>query len=317
VADGSQADAGGGDGSGGNGNSAGTGTGGNGGSANGGSGNGGDGGTSGGGTSSGGTGGNTGAPSCDDAPEDGCVPSCQPLPESFVEVDSPVAEPPFAGTVWFSPDIITDADPTAFVKLTAKGTGSRTMFDRRTNAFETYDAHLFDAGFGTSVVVEMQVNPEFTAEEAESQAEIFATVIGRLPAFLFTDIEAVWIHKGEELFGGGNNSLLIHTDQAPNYIADGVLEETLLHEAVHTSVDSYHAEDSNWMLAQSSDGVALSTYAQDNPTREDLSETIGPYLAVRFRAARLDAETITTVEGTIPNRLEYLDCLGLSMALVP
>jgi len=257
------------------------------------------------------------AASCDDQPSDGCLPSCGNLPDDYVAVVSPAADPPYAGTVWFSTEIITDQDPSAFSGLTHTGTGSRVMFDRRTGAFETYDAHLFDARFGTAVVVEIQVNPEFTLQEAQDTATEYASVIGRLPAFLFAELDTVWIHRGMEPFGGGNNNLLIHTEQAATYINDGVLEETFLHEATHTSLDADHSDHPNWVAAQQADGVAISTYARDNLLREDLAESIGPYLAVRFRASRLTPQLIDSITSSLPNRLEYLDCLGLSMDLVP
>lgn len=256
-------------------------------------------------------------PDCDQAPSDTCAPSCRDLPSGYIPVASPPANPPSQGTVWFDPDIITASDPTSFQGLTYRGTGSRLMFDRRTNAFETYVAHLFDARFGTTVAVEVQVNPEFSAAEAEAAATEYATVIGRLPGFLFAEIETVWIHRGMQPFGGGNNNLLIHTGMAASYLADGVLEETFIHEATHTSLDGAHANQANWRAAQTADGVSISTYGRDNPTREDLAETVGPYLAVRFRASRIGAQLRSSTIATIPNRLEYLDCLGLSMALVP
>ena len=82
----------------------------------------------------------------------------QPLPASTaartsqkatLRLKSPSENPPQSGTVWFSPDILTDNDPTAFVDLTSTGQGSRVMYDRRTESFETFNAHLFDALFGT------------------------------------------------------------------------------------------------------------------------------------------------------------------------
>jgi hypothetical protein len=163
----------------------------------------------------------------------------------------------------------------------------------------------------------MQINPEFDATEAESLATKYAEVIGRLPAFLFADLETVWIHAGLQPFGGGNQNLLIHTEQGDTYAADGVLEETFLHEATHTSLDAIHATAPNWAAAQQADGVAISTYARDNPMREDLAETVGPYLAVRFRAGRLTQPELDAVLDNLPNRLEYLDCVDLSMELVP
>ena len=51
-----------------------------------------------------------------------------------------------------------------------------------------------------------------------------APALGRMPAFLFEDLQTVWIHDGVELWGGGNNNLLVHTGQSVNYAADGVLD---------------------------------------------------------------------------------------------
>ena len=246
-----------------------------------------------------------------------CVDRCENLPESYVAVEEPGANPPQSGTVWFSPDILTDSDPTAFVDLTAKGQGNRVMYDRRTESFETFNAHLFDALFGTDTNVEIQVNPEFSAEEAETEARFYAGYIGKMPGFLFADLETVWIHKGAYGFGGGNNNLLIHTDQGQLYLQDGVLEEVFIHEGVHTSMDAYHANAPDWLAAQSADGQAISDYARDYPQREDVAESLGPYLGYRFRTERLSLDLINMVETTIPNRVLYFDCLDISLAPLP
>ena len=226
-------------------------------------------------------------------------------------------EPPFSGTAFVTNELITAEDPTSFVELTYTGQGARTMYDRRTASFETFEAHLFDATFGTTKVVEVQVNPEMDRDTAEAEARFYAEVIGRLPAFLFRDLETVWIHAGTEAFGGGNHNLLIHTGMGEGYAAAGSLEEILVHEASHTSMDAYHATNPRWQEAQAADAAPLSTYARDNLTREDVAETIGPYLAVRFRRDRIDDATADTIDRTVPNRLRYLDCVGLSMELLP
>jgi hypothetical protein len=41
------------------------------------------------------------------------------------------------------------------------------------------------------------------------------------------------------------------------------------------------------------------------------------YLAIRFRRDRLNPTTATQIETTMPSRVQYLDCLDLSMALLP
>jgi len=242
-----------------------------------------------------------------------CVPRCFALPDSYQTVMQPPVAPPFGNTVWFDPNIITADDPTSFVDLVAAGKGQRSMYDRRTSSFNNVEALLFRAQFGSSTELEIQVNPEFTLQEAESEARRHAVAIGRIPAFLFAELKTVWIHKGKELYGGGNQNLLIHIEQTADYEADGVLEEVFIHEATHTSLDGAHAMQTNWLSAQAADGVAISPYARDNPTREDLAETVGPYLAVRFRPERLKPQVAEKLKAALPNRLKYLDCLGLSM----
>lgn len=79
-----------------------------------------------------------------------------------------------------------------------------------------------------------------------------------------------------------------------------------MHEASHTSMDAYHAAEPGWFEAAAADGVALSTYARDNPNREDVAETVGPFLAARLRADRVDAQTVQQIEAAVPNRLRYL-----------
>jgi hypothetical protein len=204
-------------------------------------------------------------------------------------------------------------DPTSFVDLTFTGQAPREMFDRRTGAFGTVNAYLFLARFGASKTVEIQVNPEFSQAQAEAEARTYATVVGRLPAFAFRDLDTMWIHAGRFPFGGGNRNLLIHTAQGEEYTAGGYLEEIFVHEGTHTSIDGDHGAAARWLEAQAADGTFVSTYARDNPTREDVAETMVPYLAQRFRADRLAPGTVDTIRAAIPNRLRYLDCLGVTM----
>jgi hypothetical protein len=190
------------------------------------------------------------------------------------------------------------------------------MFDRRANAFIQLTPYLFTATFDDGLSAEVQVNPEFaTADSAQAEAIKYATVIGRLPRALRIDVRTVWIHKGVQPFGGGNNNLLIHVGQADQYVAAGILEETLVHEAAHTSLDAAHANSAGWRAAQAADPTFISTYARDFPQREDIAESIVPWLAVRYRESRIPASLANAIRGAIPNRLAYFD--GLSLEMLP
>lgn len=222
--------------------------------------------------------------------------------------------PPFSGTIFLDPDIITDSDNTTFVTLSYVGQDTRTMFDRRVNDWITVTAFLFNSIYDDGLSIEIQVNPEFqNSGAAEIDALKFAKTIGRLPTTLRIDVETVWIHKGTELFGGGNNNLLIHTGQATLYENDGILEETFVHEASHSSLDAEHSTSSGWISAQEADGNFISTYARDNPTREDIAESFLLYMAIRHRPNRIKESLRSTILETMPNRIAYFDNQNFNM----
>jgi hypothetical protein len=224
------------------------------------------------------------------------------------------ADPPFAGTIGIEPTIITGKDPTSFQKLTYVGAEERVMFDRRSKeGWQTHRAHLFMAVFSDGSKIEVQVNPEFSKQDAEVEAARYLPEIGRLPKLLRRDVETVWIHKGLNPFGGGNRNLLIHTEQGEEYAKAGILEETLCHEACHTSLDAQHAKAAPWLDAQAKDGEFISTYARDNPDREDIAESFLPYLALRFKADRLSKDLMEKIGRTIPNRIKYFDSLEIDL----
>jgi hypothetical protein len=148
-------------------------------------------------------------------------------------------DPPFDGTIFLNPDIITGSDPSIFTSLAYAGQAERTMFDRRVDDWITVRPFIFNANYADGLSIEIQINPEFSTEEAEKEARKYSFLIGQLPKDLRRDVRSVWIHKGTELFGGGNNNILIHTGQSLEYEKSGIIEETLIHEAAHTSIDYY------------------------------------------------------------------------------
>jgi hypothetical protein len=223
--------------------------------------------------------------------------------------------PPYSGTIFNDPDIITASDPTLFRTITYAGRGKREVFDRRKDRFVTINAYLFNATYSDGLKIEAQVNPEFGSRTiARARARKYAIVVGRLPRVQRVEIRMLWIHKGKQPFGGGVRHLLIHTGQSGEYERDGILEETLVHEAAHTALDGKHAAARGWLAAQRADPTFISTYAQDNPTREDIAESFLPWLALRYRRDRIDAAYADTVQQAIPNRLAYFDARRFNVA---
>jgi len=228
---------------------------------------------------------------------------------------APPLDPPFGGTIFIDPDIMTEDDPSALIVAVYSGQEMRTMYDRRANDWVQRNAYLIDTAYSDGLTIEVQVNPEFgSSDEALTQAIQWAEEVGRLPKALRTEVETMWIHKGTEPFGGGNQNILIHTGQADDYIAGGILLETLIHEASHTSLDPLYANHPDWLAAQQADPEFISTYARDYPNREDIAESFLTWIAVRHRADRIPASMKQIIESTIPNRLAFFDQLDLDLS---
>lgn len=222
---------------------------------------------------------------------------------------------PFKGTIFLDPDIIKETDSSAFKNIYYSGQGIRTMFDRRKDDWIQANVFLFPAKYRDSLDIEVQVNPEFKSPEiAMEYAEKYAIAIGRISKELRKDVETVWIHRGMELFGGGNNNILIHTDYSEkHYEKQGILEETLVHEASHTSLDIDHSKSNEWKTAQKMDKIFISDYARDNPDREDIAESYLTYLAIRYRPERISDSLKAIIESAIPNRIKYFDNQSFEM----
>jgi hypothetical protein len=113
-------------------------------------------------------------------------------------------EPPFYGTIFLDPDIITPEDPSSFLALTPDGQGSRSMFDRRVNNWISVEAYLFQVTFDDGLSVEIQVNPEFGSSAlAQVEAEKYAIVIGRFrPITLWSDARPLDFGFGDNVGAG-------------------------------------------------------------------------------------------------------------------
>ena len=253
-------------------------------------------------------------PGCDNSDEKNGYASYDDLNPDNCDFET--SSPPFSGTIFIDPDIITPDDPTTFISIIYTGIETRTMYDRRNGGgWLSLKPYLFRAKYDDGLTIEVQVNPEYgSIENAQVQAEKYAPVIGRLTTELRKDVQTVWIHKGYESFGGGNNNLLIYPEWSiTNYERQGILEETLVHEGAHSSLDAYHANDPDWLLAQKLDCNFISDYAKKHSVREDVAESYLPYLAIRYRSDRISAELKSKIESTIPNRIKYFDAQQFSM----
>jgi len=74
---------------------------------------------------------------------------------------------------------------------------------------------------------------------------------------------------------------------------DGILDETFIHEAVHTSLDPCIYGSEEWNAAVAADNFFISDYARDFPEREDIAESWLVWFATRYRSDTFTAQELT------------------------
>lgn len=225
-------------------------------------------------------------------------------------------EPPYYGTIFVEPQIVTSEDSTSYLSNQYIGTAMRTIYDRR-KGWSNVEVYLYEVTYQRGVKIEFSVHNEFAQDKAATPVNFYAPHVGRLPMVVLKKLSQVWIMKGVESWGGGKNPdgighILIHTGQGDLYENDGIIEETLIHEGAHAALDNFFYGEA-WYAAAEKDANYISDYARDNPNREDLAETFVLYLAAEYTLGRLSEEDLEIVVTTIPNRIEYLNSLDLDM----
>jgi len=252
--------------------------------------------------------------------ENGCTHSQLANLSGYDYNHKDLLNPPYDGTIFISGNIITHEDTSTYDSVIYNGIAPRTMYDRRNGgAWITIEPHIFPSFFTDGPNIEIQINPEFTREEAQLEATKYAFLIGQLPIALRKDIETMWIHKGVEGYGGGNNNILIHTGMTASYethYTGNITEETLIHEAAHTSIDAYCYNDPDWEDAvQKDDSRYISSYAKEFPNREDIAELFPLYVAIKYFPERINQEITDNTLSTSLHRVLYFDKQEYDMAI--
>jgi hypothetical protein len=220
---------------------------------------------------------------------------------------------PYYQAISFSKNIVTEEDPSTFQGLVYQGEDASLLPDSRSSISSTsVSAFLFIAAYENKNI-NIIVNPEFGNQKSAKQvATFYANVIGRLPLFLRDGIDEVYLNRGFEPLLGKDNALVIYSQLADSLNADGILEEVLIRESVHASLDEEISTSSEWHSAKIDDGKAISQLAEDR-SNEDLAESVLAYIGTRYRANRIPASAERTIMNTIPNRVDYFDFRGFVM----
>ena len=229
-------------------------------------------------------------------------------------------QPPFVGVEWLTPSIIDVSDPSWLRSVTYAGRGERHLWDHVKQDWIMRNAFLFNVKYeGRQGLTEFQVHPEYGGEaSAREQVDLYAPVIGRLPRVLLSNAKEVEIQSEptNPYSATANVTGIFHINPylAEHRLSRGLLEETLIHEGGHVSLDLDHARSPGWQAAQRADGVFINNYARDFPEREDVAESILAYFVTHYRPGRIAARDVDTILAAIPNRLAYFDAQRFDMS---
>lgn len=223
-------------------------------------------------------------------------------------------------TVWLYNNIIDSSDPSSFRTVTYEGQGVREFYDRDSDRWLMLNVYLFDVQFDGRRT-EFQVHEEYGSRTAaRQQVDAYAAVLGRLPRVLLSNAKEVEISitaktssttsldPGEPVVQASQSGIFhIYTERAEEVARDGFLEEVLIHEGGHVSLDSAHARSPGWRAAQQADETFITPFAREHSEREDIAESIWAYFVVNYRPERISTSNHDAIRDGIPNRLAYFD----------
>tara|TARA_B100000575_G_scaffold17749_1_gene12337 strand:+ start:2394 stop:3512 length:1119 start_codon:yes stop_codon:yes gene_type:complete len=241
----------------------------------------------------------------------------------FNEIE--IIDPPFSGTMWDLPDLITPSDYTVYSTSSYLGIESRLFYDKSIPDFIDYPAHVYKVNFGDGLSVDFEIYSEFTQEEASDLEQKYAPLMGQLGKELRKNIKSIEFLKGDEGASAQRSddlnyaNITFHTDWLTEIVEkrpDGdKTEELFIHESAHLSIDPYVYGQQGWLDAVNLDGNYLSTYAKDNPDTEDVAETFQAYIAVKYFPERISNSLRDTILSVCLNRFKFFDSLNLDLTI--
>ena len=241
----------------------------------------------------------------------------------FNQID--LTDPPFSGTMWDLPDLISSSDYTVYSTSIYEGIETRLFYDKSIPDFINYPAHIFKVNFGDGLSVDFEIYSEFSEQEAISIEQKYAPLLGQLGKELRKNIKSIEFLKGDFVASAQRSTdlsyanITFHIDWLNNTVEtrpDGdKTEELLIHESAHLSIDPYVYDQQGWIDAVNLDNNYISTYAKENPDSEDVAETFQAYIAVKYFPERISNSLRDTILSVCLNRFKYFDSLNFDLSI--
>jgi len=241
----------------------------------------------------------------------------------FNQID--LTDPPFAGTLWELPDLISSSDYTVFSTSIYEGIEIRLFYDEAITDFINYPAHIFKVNFGDGLSIDFEIYSEFSEQEAISIEQKYAPIVGQLGKELRKNIKSIEFLKGDSVASAQRSNdlsyanITFHIDWLNNTVetrpGGDKTEELLIHESAHLSIDPYVYNQQGWIDAVILDNNYISTYAKENPDTEDVAENFQAYIAVKYFPERISNSLRDTILSVCLNRFKYFDSLNFDLSI--
>ena len=241
----------------------------------------------------------------------------------FNQID--LTDPPFAGTLWELPDLISSSDYTVFSTSIYEGIEIRLFYDEAITDFINYPAHIFKVNFGDGLSIDFEIYSEFSEQEAISIEQKYAPIVGQLGKELRKNIKSIEFLKGNSVASAQRSNdlsyanITFHIDWLNNTVetrpGGDRTEELLIHESAHLSIDPYVYNQQGWIDAVILDNNYISTYAKENPDTEDVAENFQAYIAVKYFPERISNSLRDTILSVCLNRFKYFDSLNFDLSI--
>lgn len=136
-----------------------------------------------------------------------------------------------------------------------------------------------------------------------AKARRYTRVLGQLLLEFRFGIRQFAIHDGSPTFSAGAGKIFVYAGKTTQRIRENHLEESLLHESIHASLDRTYARSDLWIEAQKSGGRFLTRYAKSRPEREDMAETaLFAYGLIRH-PGRIPPVDSRNIQSAVPARI--------------
>jgi len=226
-------------------------------------------------------------------------------------------DPPYSSSLYIDPEWLTTSDPSIYVGKSYKGEATFQWFDFRNGQWTDSSAYSYELNFQFGIKITASIHTDNDQNQIDDYLDDWGYMLGQVPARLlqglgeFQVVPAKEDNRGLKGNGWTNPTHVVFYTNDPisdleAALSRGWAQEGLIHELGH-AVFQPAAEGAEWLEAQATDPCFISEYASDYPNREDVSESLMPYLMLRLMPERVSEADKTKINQCIQARSEVYD----------